>query len=66
MDKIILTIWITLTIVTIIPNIVYICRRINGRYEDLYDAGFMHYLCLFAFISSSILLLCNFVYLILP
>lgn len=45
-QKIMLTTWIVITIITIIPNIVLLIKCIKVRKYDMLEEGFLHFICL--------------------
>lgn len=63
MNDALLTIWITVTIFTIIPNILLAHKFYARKVDDIVDAGFFHYICLFMFSVSSMLVVGNIVWL---
>jgi hypothetical protein len=46
-----IAICIMLAIVTTIPNIIFAYKYfISKKYRDIYEAGFIHFMCLYIFI----------------
>lgn len=63
MEKIITAIFIMVTIVTIIPNLIYLYKYlISKEYKDIMDAGSLHFLCLYVFSIFFIIKGCFVVY----
>ena len=56
MYKIILAIWITTAIFTIIPNIRLAYKFYTKKIDNVWDAGFLHFMCLYMFVIVSIVM----------
>lgn len=59
MGDIITTIWLTITIWTIIPNLLLVYKFFYKKVKTIYEAGFIHFVCLFFFIIMSIIMTGN-------
>jgi len=55
-ENIIPTIWLTVAIWTIIPNILLTYKYYTKKVKDIHDAGFLHFICLYLFIVTSVLM----------
>lgn len=56
MENIIPTIWLTTMIWTIIPNLLLAYKYYTKKVKDIQDAGFLHFLCLYLFVITSVLM----------
>ena len=55
-ENVIPTIWLTVTIWTIIPNILLVHKYYTKKLKDIHDASFLHFMCLWLFIITSVLM----------
>jgi hypothetical protein len=55
MDITILTIWITVTIFTIIPNIILAYKLYTKDFKNLFDSGLYHSMCFWVFVYVTVL-----------
>lgn len=62
-DKLIATVFITTTIVTIIPNLMLAYKYfIKKDFDDIFDTNFIYFMSLYMFVIVSILQLGNFIF----
>jgi hypothetical protein len=56
MENVIPIIWLTTMIWTIIPNLLLGYKYYTKKVKDIHEAGFLHFICLYLFIITSVLM----------
>lgn len=62
MNSVILTMWLTTFVWSIIPNIILINKLVKGKCTNVFNAGFVHFMSLFLFVCMSIVATANLIH----